>query len=231
MAAPDPSELLARLRDNEDQFTERKPEGAGGSAFKKALVAFANTLPPNRTGILFIGISDTGDILGVADPNQLQRTLRKLAENDCYPPIYVDLAIVSADGKQVVAAVVSSSARRPHFAGPAYVRRGSESVAATEEVYRDLLLAQDDKRRYLLDHKDALWTVEYLNKAPGEAQSLFDTRARSQAECKVEEVTAFFVRLRNTSGTASSEMLQDVHISYDDTKHRPRMVIWPTGRG
>lgn len=230
MPPPDPSELIARLRDAEDQFVERKPEGAGSSAFKRALVAFANSVPPNRTGILFVGVGDKGAILGVPEPDQMQRTLRNLAERECYPPIYVDLLVIPAEGKQVVATVVSSSAGRPHFAGPAYVRRGSESIAATAEVYRELLLAQDDKRRYLLDHKDAMWTVEYLNKAPGEAQPLFDTRARSRTECRIEEVTAFFVRLRDISGTMFTEMLQDVHISHDDAKHRPRLVIWPTGR-
>lgn len=52
------SELSRRLADTEDQFTERKPEGAGSNAFKKAIVAFANTVPPNRTGVLFVGVGD-----------------------------------------------------------------------------------------------------------------------------------------------------------------------------
>jgi hypothetical protein len=46
----DSSELIQRLTDHEDRFTERKTEGAGSSEFKKAMVAFANSLPPNRNG-------------------------------------------------------------------------------------------------------------------------------------------------------------------------------------
>ena len=39
-------------------------EGAGASAFKKAIVSFANSLPVNRTGILFIGVDDQGAVKG-----------------------------------------------------------------------------------------------------------------------------------------------------------------------
>ena len=224
-------ELLQRLRDTEDQFTERKLEGAGSTAFKKALVAFANSLPPNRVAVLFVGVENDGRVKGVSEPDKLQRTLRGLAENECYPPIYLDLEAVSMPEGTVIAAMVRYSERRPHFAGPAYVRRGSESVAATEQVYRELLLSQDDKRRFLLDNRVATWTVEHLNKAPGASQPLFDNRARSPSECTIEEVTAFFVRFKAlASGQLYTEMLQDVHISFDDTLRRPRAVIWPTGR-
>jgi hypothetical protein len=224
-------ELLRRLSDSEDQFTERKPEGAGSNAFKKALVAFANSVPPNRTGILFVGVADDGIVKGVSDPDKLQRTIRLLAETECYPPIYIDLALLDTSGGIVVAAIVAHSVKRPHFAGPAYVRRGSESIAATEEIYLDLLLSQDDKRRFLLEARTTIWTVELLNKEPGASQQLFDKKARSTLECKIEEVTAFFVRFRVIDADrVFTEMLQDVHISFDDKKNRPRAVIWPTGR-
>jgi predicted HTH transcriptional regulator len=49
-------ELLARLNSKEDNFTERKPEGAGTYEFRKTIVAFANSLPDNQTGVLFIGV-------------------------------------------------------------------------------------------------------------------------------------------------------------------------------
>ncbi len=225
------AELFGRLRDFEDQFTERKLEGAGSPAFKKALVAFANSLPPNRTGVLFVGMADNGTVSGVADPDKLQRTLRNLAETECYPPIYIDLEVLTPSEGTVIAAIVHYSERRPHFAGPAYVRRGSESIAATEEIYRDLLLSQDDKRRFLLDNRDAMWTVELLNKKPGASQPLFDARARSSLKCAIEDVTAFYVRFRDLANKqVFTEMLQDLHISFDDTENRPRVIISPAGR-
>ncbi len=224
-------ELLKRLRDTEDQFTERKLEGAGSAAFKKALVAFANSLPPNRTAVLFVGVEDDGTVKGVSAPDKQQHTIRELAEKECYPPIYVDLEALNTSQGTVIAAIVHYSDRRPHFAGPAYVRRGSQSVAATDQLYRKLLLSQDDKRRFLLDNCTVTWTIEHLNKEPGASQPLFDARARSVSDCTIEEVTAFFVRFKAlASGGLFTEMLQDVHISFDDKQYRPRAIIWPTGR-
>jgi len=230
MPNSDDPALLAQVRDLEDQYVERKLEGAGGKVFKKTLIAFANSVPPGRSATLLVGVGDSGAIVGVANPDGLQKTLRNIAENECFPPIAIDLATFVVDEKHIVAAIVKDSAMRPHFAGAAFVRRGSESIEATTEIYRSLLLAQDEKRRYILDRPHATWTVELLNKSPGAALPLFDTRARSCLDCKVEEVSAFFVRLRDTNGRGFTELLQDVHISYDDEKHRPRLIIWPVGR-
>ena len=45
--------------------------------------------------------------------------------------------------------IVIGSELRPHFAGPAYVRRGSESIDATQEQL-DLLIAQRSSKVYRL---------------------------------------------------------------------------------
>jgi hypothetical protein len=228
---PSNQQLIAELSNTEDQFTERKSEGVGSAAFKKALVAFANSLPPQRVGVLYIGATNDGSVPGVADADKLQRTLRTIAENDCYPPIFIELRVLRVKEKDLVAAIVPSSASRPHFAGPAFVRVGSESVAATKVVYRNLLLAQDEKRRYLLDRANAVWTVEFHDKRPGQVQATRSPKGNTIEECRIEEVTPFFVRLRSLgSGTGFTEMLQDVHISYDDKLQRPRLIIWATAR-
>jgi predicted HTH transcriptional regulator len=127
--------LMSRVTDLEDQFTERKLEGAGGSEFKKTIVAFANSLPANRTGVLFVGITDAGKMVGVENSDSLQRNIRRLAENECYPAIYVDMMALNVGGRIVVAVSVSPSTLKPHFAGAAYIRRGSESIAATPQLY------------------------------------------------------------------------------------------------
>lgn len=57
-------------------------KGAGGSEFKKTIVAFANSLPANRTGVLFVGITDTGQAVGVGNSDRLQKTIRRLAKTN-----------------------------------------------------------------------------------------------------------------------------------------------------
>lgn len=221
-------DVFGRLSDLEDQLVERKLEGAGSTAFKKAIVAFANSLPPNRTGVLFIGVEDDGSIRGVENADKLQRKLRTLAEKDCYPPIYVDLLTDQHDGRDVVAAVVSPSDKRPHFTGAAYVRRGSESVAATVEEYEQLLLSQDDKRRYLQDRVNSVWTIECIGKKPGEHHPLTDKRYRASYEGKIHEITPFYVRFEDIgAGLLFTELLEDIRISYDDKRHRPKIVASP----
>jgi hypothetical protein len=51
------------------------------------------------------------------------------------------------------------SKKRPHFAGPAYVRVGSESIPATEQKFNELIARRNSKASKLLDHKNELVTV------------------------------------------------------------------------
>jgi len=82
-----PNDARRRLADYEDNFTERKPESANAGELRRTLVAFANSVPPERSAILFIGVHDNGQILGCSNPDATQKTIRKIAEQDCYPPI------------------------------------------------------------------------------------------------------------------------------------------------
>ncbi len=53
-------DLLAQLGASEDNFVERKAQGVKPQDIRKALTAFANTLPEDRHGIIYIGIGDKG---------------------------------------------------------------------------------------------------------------------------------------------------------------------------
>jgi predicted HTH transcriptional regulator len=78
-----PDELRLRIADHEDSFTERKPEGASASEFRRTLVAFANSVAEGRSGLLLIGFHDKGGILGCTNPDSVQKTIRKICERDC----------------------------------------------------------------------------------------------------------------------------------------------------
>ncbi len=110
-------ELKLRIADHEDNFTERKTESAGSTAWRRTLVAFANSVPEGRTASLVIGVSDDGAILGVTIPDSIQKTIRKICEQDCYPPIAFSSEVVAGEPGAVVVASVPFSAARPHFSG------------------------------------------------------------------------------------------------------------------
>src|SRR5437016_4997291 len=119
-------ELRRRLYDLEDGWTERKEKGVSTEDFRKALVAFANSVPEGGEAILFVGIANDGNIIGVDNAEKFQRSVIKRAAEGCYPPIRYTARVVDVNGNHVVAVLVQSSHNRPHFAGPAFVRIGSE---------------------------------------------------------------------------------------------------------
>ena len=54
---------------------------------------------------------------------------------------------------------------------------------------------------------------------------------RASKVCTIEEITAFYVRFRDEKlGAPFTEMLDDLHISYDDGYDRPKAVVWPSDR-
>lgn len=153
------SEAEDRIDALEDGYTERKPDGTSGSELRRTIVGFANSVPEGRNAILYLGVTNDGKILGVNNSDALQRTLRSLAEQGCYPPIRVTSEVLTIEGKHVIAVIVSHSSSRPHFSGHAYVRRGSETVIASTELFEELITSRHSKAGAILALKGQLITV------------------------------------------------------------------------
>lgn len=134
------AELLARLARAEDALVERKPRFDADDV-RQATVAFANTVLAPNTGVLFLGVSDSGEPIpgGVPNPDEAQKRVFKALEW-CYPEI-PDVRTQALSLREVclVAVVVGESKRRPHFTGPAYIRIGSSSKRASEEAFEQLI--------------------------------------------------------------------------------------------
>jgi len=220
--------LLKRLTDNEDNYTERKPETAGKSDWKRTLVAFANSVDQGNTGILFIGVEDNGTIKGVSNTDSLQKKIRKICKNECYPPIDFKSEVLSIEGSDVLAVSIGESSRRPHFAGPAYVREGSESVISSEDQYEDLIASRIDPCREILKHKGENITVVVHRKRLGETKHLGDNRYRAAHKCRVEKCSPHYVTLYdfNTKQTVT-EPLKNITISFDHNKSRFQLNVEP----
>lgn len=114
---------------------ERKSLSDGGD-WLKTVVAFANSIPVGQVGVLFIGVKRDGQIEKLTDTqiDEAQRTLRQKISL-AYPRIEYSVKTIELDGRMVIAVVVPASSQTPHFAGPSYIRVGSETVKATEEQY------------------------------------------------------------------------------------------------
>lgn len=218
--------LIARLKNHEDNFVERKPEGVNASEIRQSIVAFANGAPPEGSGILFIGVQNDGKIQGVENPDKLQKTVREQCERVCYPPIAFTSEVLDFDGKAVLAVVVPYSKNRPHFSGPAFVRRGSESVAASPELFDELIVSRNDKVAAILRMRGSPISVICLQHKLGSTERISDQRYRTRSECSIQSCNAHTVRLSDLgSGTNITEPLELVTVSYDEEKHRPMLVI------
>jgi len=184
-------EINRRLLDLEDGWTERKPPTVGGDDVRKALVAFANSVPDGEEAILFIGVADNGTPIGVDNPDNTQKNVRRWADW-CYPPIRHTSRVVEWGGKHVVAVIVQPDHNRPHFAGPAFLRVGSESVKASESLFQELVASRDGKARPLIEakRKGELVSVSVW---------IFGNRGIPE-ECTVVECTPSFAVFQPKSG-------------------------------
>ncbi|MFL6210187.1 MAG: helix-turn-helix domain-containing protein [Pyrinomonadaceae bacterium] len=215
--------LLGKLKDYEDGFTERKLEGVSSEDVCKTLVAFANSLRDNEEAYLFIGIADNGEIKGVSKPTEIQKWIKKLAERTCYPAIHYINKVVAVDGKPVIAVIVRASTNKPHFARPAYIRKGSESVEASPELYEELIASRNDKARRILREKGeviSVWRnfIFKSNYVPG-----------SKHTCKIVDCDAFFVSLYDMDKQEDLYIpLEHIYISRDGENQRMLLHVRAT---
>jgi predicted HTH transcriptional regulator len=133
--------LIDRLRNSEDQLTERKEGKVSYEKVAETIVAFANSLQEDQEGVLFIGVTDKGEIKGVPNPDKMQKWVSHIAHDTLYPPVPIEQHVLDVDWKSVVAVVVRRSYNGPHFAGPAYIRVGSVNRQASENQF-DRLIAE-----------------------------------------------------------------------------------------
>lgn len=221
-----PEELRAKLTAREDNFIERKLESVKDRDIKKAVVAFANSLRDGREGVLFIGVAEDGTPVGCSNPDDKQKKVRKACEQDCYLPIEFTTEVLSIGDVSVVAVVVPESSNKPHFSGPAFVRRGSESVAASPKIFEQLIFSRTSKVSAINRIGEAVVTVISLKHKLGGTRIILDASYREKAECRIVECTPQIIRLQNISTSEFySEALDRVEVGYDEDNHRSKLVI------
>jgi hypothetical protein len=218
-------QLLTLLSAPEDAYIERKAAG-NTREVRKTACAFANTVEDHE-GVLFIGVHDrTGKVIGVEGTDSLQKTIRA-ALDDCCPPIKHTSVVLEIEGKHVLAIVVPPSDQKPHFTGAAYVRIGSESVAASSRQLDELVASRNDKCRQILKLKDkGPITVRAIGYKLGSNKRLADSHYVEGAECVVIECNAQIVRLHNSAaGVNYSEALERIDLGWDEVKNRTMLIV------
>jgi hypothetical protein len=223
------NQIAELIRQPEGPLIERKPSGVNAREIRQTVVAFANTVSEPDEAVLFIGVRDDGQIGGCGDPDSVQKTVRDVCDNQCYPAVRYRVEILP-EHRNVVAVIIPPSANPPHFSGVSYVRRGSESVAATAEVFDELVHSRNSKVARLLAFKrqHTIFRVIGLGHRLGETRRVSDTNYREAMEqCKVAECDAHYVRFQRIDGDQRrfSEPLENITISYNEEKWCPEIVV------
>jgi Putative DNA-binding domain len=127
----------------EDYLLERKTEGDLRDLLK-TMVAFANSVRPEHKAVILIGEKDDGSVKGVTNPDNIQKKIREEAEK-IYPAIIWSSQVYEKDSLFCVRVEIEYSGETPHFGGIAWVRKGSETVKATDEVFQKLIDLRSNK--------------------------------------------------------------------------------------
>jgi len=188
-----PPSLSARVADLEDGLTERKQGLHSNDEIRKAVVSFANSVPQGSTAVLFIGVANDGTVTGIAadQVEKIQQRVRRICEEDCFPAIAIHLAcVLNIDGKHVTAFEFAPSQNRPHFAGHAYIRVGSESIKASASKLDELIASKNSKAGRLLTAKDKHEHITVVIPAGASIPGHPPFTSRREWECYVAECDA-----------------------------------------
>lgn len=125
----------------------------------------------------------------------------------------------------MLAVVVRSSSIGPHFTGPAYVRVGSESRKASEQVFNELVYSRNDKCRELMRYRPGLVSVYGIDYKLGSGQPLHSTH-REMRMCRIDEVTPYYVGFTDVSTDwRFTEHLKHIEIGVDRDNRRPSLSV------
>lgn len=125
------AEVLEGISQGEGQHREFKRVIDNLESMAGEIVAFANS----DGGILFIGVEDNSEIVGLSDPDTVFQSLSQICRDRCIPPVSPVIETFSVDGKPIVVLTVNPTFNglKPYrtAGGRFYIRIGRDKRDAT----------------------------------------------------------------------------------------------------
>jgi hypothetical protein len=216
----------------EDGLLERKVE-SDLKDLLKTVVAFANSVIPGHVATLLIGEKDDGTVAGVTNPDKIQMKVRETCEN-IYPDIIWRTQVYEKEGKHCVRVEIEYSGNTPHFGSPAWVRRGSSTVKASDEVFQKLIEIRSSKVRELIewvgktitasDDMEAVLLRSQISAnrqvAGGKTIYLREPGYRYSDSAVLCSVNQFWITLKEDGENIRSIPLEKVVLSFDNENNR-----------
>jgi hypothetical protein len=210
MTIPSDRDLMEWRKTSEDNFVERKTRG-DRKDWLRAVVAFANSCPYERSAVLFIGVRNDRNIEPNLDVDRIEEAFRREVQK-AYPPIRYQTRALSEGQDRYLAVIVAGSPDRPHFAGPAYVRVGSATRQASESEFKKLIAERNSKAYKICQRIGQRVTVKYLRAGRSAAIS---GRISGSQQFEVVDCDQFSVTLRAPQGGTQSFFLERLQIVED----------------
>ena len=215
-------EILQRLADLEDHFTERK-ETPQEHRIREIVVAFANSAIAGKPGIIYIGVTDKGKIKGGANDSWLHKVTSWA--NSCFPEVNIIQRILDVEGQKVHAVAVPASDLKPHFAKAAYKRVGSSTLVASQEEIDSWIAYRNSKVRHILDARGPGKAVTVRILKQGVKGSIFIPAGNDfeVVDCNTHWVTLF----QKSSSVTVTHPLNFIELKMDDEKHQLMLLLRP----
>jgi Putative DNA-binding domain len=209
----------------EDSLREKKVE-SDLKDLLKTLVAFANSVAPGDTAKIFIGEKDDGTVQGVTSADNIQKRVKKEAD-EIYPEIYYRTEVYERDGKQCVRVDIKHNGLAPHFGGPAWVRKGSQTIKATEQLYQQMVELRQSKVHELKKWLGKSITVSWSMASPGVMGPNWHA-----FPCELINLTAHSCTFKEKrQGRQQSEPTEWLDLSWDDRGNCLQVYVNPEMKG
>jgi hypothetical protein len=214
----------------EDSLLERKVE-SDLKDLLKTLVAFSNSVKPGHTAVILIGEANDGSVKGVKDPDSIQKTVRDKCET-IYPPILWRSTVYQKDDKACVRVEIEYDGETPHFGGKAWIRKGSITQEATDEIFQWLIDYRSGKVRELAKSLGKPILIdpdicETVDGRLGDMGSQIIPRFHNAQEAVLISVNGFWATFRLGDEKTFSEPLDKLTLSWDDSRGRLKVLLKP----
>lgn len=131
-------ELIQRIGNGEDSYTQFKQQAIPVKDLAKELVAFSNA----DGGIIIFGVHDNGEILGLdtTEVEKIGQLVGNAANENMRPPIHPLTENISIGDKKVVLVTISKGVSKPYAtnSGEYYTKSGADKKKVSQEELRRL---------------------------------------------------------------------------------------------
>ena len=106
------SNLIQRIQNGEDSYTQFKVNITNNDKLAEELVAFSNA----KGGLLFVGVRDDNEIVGLEDDDirRLNQLIGNVVNSNITPPIYPITEVKTIDDKKILLITIDEGYNKPY---------------------------------------------------------------------------------------------------------------------